>query len=88
MDANSVLSRAVTEVPAIDVDVPFERLELDGGSWIDVARGWLQGADAVYESGIVPTRLPPERFASFVIERSRARGLKPRPQAPGDHPAR
>jgi alkylated DNA repair dioxygenase AlkB len=36
------------EEPTIDVDVPFERLELDGGSWIDIARGWLRSADAVY----------------------------------------
>src|SRR5207237_10486521 len=34
--------------PAIDVDVPFERLELEGGSWVDVARGWVLGADELY----------------------------------------
>jgi alkylated DNA repair dioxygenase AlkB len=38
----------VTEAPAIDPDAEFERVELDGGSWIDVARGWLRGADEVY----------------------------------------
>ncbi len=26
----------------------FERLELEDGSWVDVARGWLRGADEVY----------------------------------------
>ena len=35
--------------PAIDRDVPYERIVLDDTSWIDVARGWLVGADAVYE---------------------------------------
>jgi alkylated DNA repair dioxygenase AlkB len=33
----------------VPVDVPvFERIELDGGSWIDVARGYLPDADEVY----------------------------------------
>jgi alkylated DNA repair dioxygenase AlkB len=35
--------------PAIDPDVPFERLRLDDTSWIDIARGWLLGADDVYD---------------------------------------
>jgi alkylated DNA repair dioxygenase AlkB len=38
----------VTDAPAIDVDVPFERLELEGGSWVEIARGWLRGADELY----------------------------------------
>ena len=29
---------------------PFERLQLDDTSWIDIARGWLIGADAVYDA--------------------------------------
>jgi alkylated DNA repair dioxygenase AlkB len=37
------------DAPAIDPDVQFERVQLDDTSWIDVARGWLRGADAVYE---------------------------------------
>ena len=28
----------------------FERIQLDEHSWVDVCRGWLQGADALYES--------------------------------------
>jgi alkylated DNA repair dioxygenase AlkB len=39
----------VTVVPAIDSGAVFERLVLDDTSWIDVARGWLLGADAVYD---------------------------------------
>lgn len=26
-------------------DAPFERIDLGGGSWVDVARGWLGGTD-------------------------------------------
>src|SRR5207244_5496239 len=35
--------------PAIDREVPFERIQLDDTSWVDLARGWLRGADQVYE---------------------------------------
>jgi len=28
---------------------PFERIELDEGSWVDVARGWLAGADQLFD---------------------------------------
>ena len=34
----------------VDPDVPFERIELDDGSWIDVARGWIRDPAAVYDS--------------------------------------
>jgi len=40
---------AVDRPPAIDHDAPFERFQLDDASWIEVARGWITGADAVYE---------------------------------------
>lgn len=33
---------------ALDDTVAFERTELERGSWIDVARGWLRGADELY----------------------------------------
>jgi alkylated DNA repair dioxygenase AlkB len=38
-----------------DVDIApvaepkFERIQLDETSWVDVCRGWLQGADALYD---------------------------------------
>jgi alkylated DNA repair dioxygenase AlkB len=35
-------------MPEIDPGVAFERLQLDDTSWIDIARGWLAGADEVY----------------------------------------
>jgi alkylated DNA repair dioxygenase AlkB len=36
-------------VPAINADAEFERFELPGGSWVDLARGWLLDADELYE---------------------------------------
>src|SRR5947209_4334168 len=37
-------------LPAVDPDVRFERVWLDDSSWVDVARGWLAGTDAVQEA--------------------------------------
>jgi alkylated DNA repair dioxygenase AlkB len=34
-----------SEEPGVDTSAPFERIELGAGSWVDVARGWLGGAD-------------------------------------------
>jgi alkylated DNA repair dioxygenase AlkB len=31
--------------PAVDTTVPFERRQLEHGAWVDVARGFLHGAD-------------------------------------------
>ena len=36
--------------PAVDPTVPFERLQLDDQSWVDVARGWLHGADTLLDT--------------------------------------
>jgi alkylated DNA repair dioxygenase AlkB len=33
----------------VDGDVAVERLDLGGGAWVDVARGWLAGADELFE---------------------------------------
>jgi alkylated DNA repair dioxygenase AlkB len=33
----------------VDRDCPVERLDLGDGAWVDVARGWLADADALYE---------------------------------------
>ena len=33
---------------AIDANALFERLDLGGASWIDIARGWITGANDVY----------------------------------------
>lgn len=32
----------------VDPSVPFERLELDETSWVDIARGWVAGADDLF----------------------------------------
>jgi alkylated DNA repair dioxygenase AlkB len=34
----------------VDDDARFERITLDGGAWIDVARGWLLGADTLLDA--------------------------------------
>jgi len=39
----------VSELVEIRDDVTFERMWLDDGSWVDVARGWLAGHQAVYD---------------------------------------
>jgi alkylated DNA repair dioxygenase AlkB len=36
--------------PIVDPSVPFERLWLDDVSWVDVARGWLHGADTLLDA--------------------------------------
>jgi alkylated DNA repair dioxygenase AlkB len=33
--------------PAVATDPAIERVRLDAGSWVDVSRGWLRGADAL-----------------------------------------
>jgi alkylated DNA repair dioxygenase AlkB len=35
--------------PVIDDEVEFERVWLDERSWVDVARGWVAGADALHQ---------------------------------------
>jgi alkylated DNA repair dioxygenase AlkB len=36
--------------PAVDATVAFERVRLDDQSWVDVARGWLHGADTLLDA--------------------------------------
>jgi alkylated DNA repair dioxygenase AlkB len=36
--------------PAVDTTVPFERMWLDDKSWVDLARGWLHGADTLLDT--------------------------------------
>jgi alkylated DNA repair dioxygenase AlkB len=43
-------------MPHIRDDVTFERLWLDDGSWVDVARGWLAGHEAVYDELVAQDR--------------------------------
>jgi alkylated DNA repair dioxygenase AlkB len=36
--------------PTIDAGARSERIDLGRGAWIDIARGWLRGADAVLDA--------------------------------------
>jgi alkylated DNA repair dioxygenase AlkB len=38
----------VSVAPAIDPSAEFERVQFDETSWVDIARGWLFGADELY----------------------------------------
>ena len=35
--------------PEVDTEVAFERLDLGDGAWVDVARGWMAGADELFD---------------------------------------
>jgi alkylated DNA repair dioxygenase AlkB len=39
-----------TDTPAVDDAAPLERIQLDRASWVDVARGWLRGADSLLQT--------------------------------------
>ncbi len=36
--------------PAVDREAGFDRIALDDGAWIDVARGWFAGADTLLDA--------------------------------------
>lgn len=36
--------------PVVRADATFERIELDEGSWVDVARGWIADPDALFRN--------------------------------------
>ncbi|HUF33799.1 MAG TPA: alpha-ketoglutarate-dependent dioxygenase AlkB [Acidimicrobiales bacterium] len=38
-----------TGVVRVDADATIERLALDEGSWVDTSRGWLRGADHLFD---------------------------------------
>ena len=39
----------MTEPTSVDRAVELERSDLGDGAWVDVARGWLAGADDLYD---------------------------------------
>ena len=52
---NHAVSPDIPEVPEIagshvDRDVEVERLDLGEGAWVDVARGWMVGADDLFDA--------------------------------------
>ena len=56
----------------VDPDARFERLALDDTSWVDVARGWMAGADELFDALLNGVRWEPSRlfrYDHFVEER-------------------
>ena len=56
----------------VDPDAPFERLALDDTSWVDVARGWMAGADELFDALLNGVRWETNRlfrYDHFVEER-------------------
>jgi alkylated DNA repair dioxygenase AlkB len=56
----------------VDRSVAFERLDLDAGAWVDLARGWLSGADGLYQhllSGVPWQTSRLFRYDHYVEER-------------------
>lgn len=37
------------DAPAVDATVDIERVALGRGAWVDLGRGWLRGADALFD---------------------------------------
>lgn len=68
------VSGSTGEGPLIGVnpDVAFERITLDATSWVDVARGWLTGADHLYDALLADVAWQPNklfRYDHWVEER-------------------
>jgi alkylated DNA repair dioxygenase AlkB len=72
----------------VNADATVERFELDATSWVDVARGWMQGADALFEhlrDGVSWQTSRLFRYDHWVEERRL--GAAWRPGQPMPHPA-
>lgn len=55
---------AVTDV-GVDRSVAMERLHLDEGSWVDIARGWVAGAAELYECLLREVAWQPSRLFRY-----------------------
>ena len=78
----------MTDAVHVDPHVLFERVQLDERSWVDVARGWLAGADGLFDAlqrdvAWQTSRL--FRYDHWVEERRL--GAAWRPGTPLPHPA-
>ena len=72
----------------VNPDAEVERIDLGNGSWVDVVRGWLLGADALYtalKDGVAWQQGRMFRYERMVEERRLGAGW--RPGAPLPHPA-
>ena len=58
---------AVTDDIAIDPEATVERRQLDDDSWVDVTRGWLRGADQLYD--VMVSSVPWRQGRVFRYER-------------------
>src|SRR5436190_6181087 len=74
--------------PAVETATPWDRLDLGGGSWVDIARGFLRGADDLLEHVVtcVPWSCGRRRMYDRMVDDPR---LSHRYGAPHDvpHPA-
>lgn len=75
-------------MPHVDREVAFERIDLDGTSWVDVARGWLAGGDDLAAAliGSVPWQTSHLFRYDHVVEERRV-GSFWSPGRPLPHPA-
>ena len=74
--------------PGLDPDAVFDRLWLDETSWVDICRGWLQGADQLFSSlheGVAWQTSRLFRYDHWIEERRL--GSMWRPGRPLPHPA-
>jgi alkylated DNA repair dioxygenase AlkB len=77
----------MVDAPAVDRDIPFERLDLGAGAWVDIARGWLIGADALFAHlrDTVPWQTGQLFRYDHVVEENRV-AFSWRPGGPLPHP--
>lgn len=82
--------RAVTGTAAIAPrpDAEVERIWLDETSWVDVGRGWLDGADELYDALVEQVPWRASRLFRYErwVEENRL-GASWRPGQPAPHPA-
>jgi alkylated DNA repair dioxygenase AlkB len=78
----------VTDEPHVDRSVPIERIELGEGAWVDIARGWMDGADVLCQHLLaeVPWQTSQLFRYDHVVEERRL-GAWWRTGAPLPHPA-
>lgn len=85
---NRPVADAPTTTVAVNPHAEFERIQLDEGSWVDVCRGWLLGADELYRTLLTGVAWQVGKL--FRYERAveeRRMGSMWRPGLPLPHPA-
>ena len=72
----------------VDAGATFERMQLDEGSWVDVARGWVAGADRLFDALLAGVAWQPSRLFRYDhwVEENRL-GAMWQPGRPLPHPA-